>query len=195
MKFDILKKIKASLSASFLAVSISAGFATPSFAFSEPFLGQLMPVGFNFCPRGWARAEGQILSISDNTALFSLLGTTYGGDGRTSFGLPDLRGRSLVGVGTGPGLTSMQWGQRHGQEQTSLHNQHLPNHNHAITNGTVVDPALGAGSIGPVEGFPSAHTQQQQISNAGGGQSFSVRDPYLAIYWCIATTGIFPSRS
>jgi microcystin-dependent protein len=81
-----------------------------------PFVGQMMLTGTNFCPRAWARADGQLLPIAQNTALFSLLGTTYGGDGRTSFGLPDLRGRAPIGQGSGPGLSTRTWGQKGGAE-------------------------------------------------------------------------------
>ena len=86
----------------------------PSRSSSDPFIGEIMTVGFNFAPRGWAFCEGQLLAISSHTALFSLLGTTYGGDGRTTFGLPDLRGRVPLGVGTGPGLPSVGWGEKLG---------------------------------------------------------------------------------
>lgn len=104
----------------------------PSRSF-EPFLGQISTVGFNFAPRSWALCDGQLLPISQNTALFSLLGTTYGGDGRTSFGLPDLRGRSAVHVGNGPGLTPMTWGRKSGQENVTLGVRNMPAHNHTIT--------------------------------------------------------------
>ena len=98
----------------------------------EPFLGQLMLVGFTFCPRGWANANGQLLEISTNTALFSLLGTTYGGNGRTTFGLPDLRGRVPVHVGTGPGLSAYRQGQRSGQETVTLTAAEMPAHRHTV---------------------------------------------------------------
>ena len=95
---------------------------------SEPFIGQVMLVGFNFPPRGWSFCEGQLLPISQNTALFSLLGTTYGGDGRTSFGLPDLRGRAPFGPGTRPGLSPVGWGERGGAETRTLVAANLPPH-------------------------------------------------------------------
>ncbi|MEX1309383.1 MAG: tail fiber protein, partial [Candidatus Sulfomarinibacteraceae bacterium] len=98
---------------------------------ASPFIGQIQLFGFNFPPRGWAFCEGQLLAISSNTALFSLLGTTFGGDGRTTFGLPDLRGRSAVGVGNGPGLSSVSWGQRSGAENVTLNVNTLPSHTHS----------------------------------------------------------------
>jgi len=103
----------------------------------EQFLGQIQAFGFNFAPRGWAKCEGQLLPISSNDALFSLLGTTYGGDGRTTFGLPDLRSRSIVGVGQGPGLSSIRQGQMRGTEHVTLTGSNLPSHSHELQNSTV----------------------------------------------------------
>lgn len=101
----------------------------------DPFLGQIMTVGFNFAPRGWSTCSGQLLPIASNTALFSLLGTTFGGDGRTTFGLPDLRGRSVVGVGHGAGLDTITWGERGGRTDVTLTNINLPAHNHLLIEG------------------------------------------------------------
>lgn len=100
-----------------LATSVSV--STPAHASPEPFIGQLMTVGYNFCPRGWAKADGQLLPISQYSALFSLLGTMYGGDGRTTFGLPDLRGRSIIGAGQGPGLSNVRIGEKGGSERVA----------------------------------------------------------------------------
>ncbi len=97
---------------------------------SDPFIGQIQTFGFNFAPRGWARCDGQLLPISSNSALFSLLGTTYGGDGRTTFGLPDLRGRAALHQGQGPGLSNRNLGQRAGAENTTLTVNQMPSHNH-----------------------------------------------------------------
>lgn len=104
---------------------------------SEPFLGQLLTVGFNFPPRGWAFCQGQILSIAQNTALFSLLGTTYGGNGQTTFALPDLRGRVAMGQGQGPGLSPRTLGEISGTENTTLVTSNMPAHNHTIAPGQV----------------------------------------------------------
>ena len=99
---------------------------------SEPFLGEIRLFGFNFAPRGWSFCTGQLLPISQNSAVFSLLGTTFGGDGRTTFGVPDLRGRVAIGVGQGPGLSDRRWGQRGGAETTTLNVNQMPNHRHHI---------------------------------------------------------------
>ena len=98
----------------------------------DPFIGQIQAFGFNFAPAGWAHCNGQLLAISQNTALFSLLGTTYGGDGRTTFGLPEMRGRSIRHVGTGPGLSAVSWGQRGGATTATLIAANLPSHNHGV---------------------------------------------------------------
>ena len=99
----------------------------------NPFIGQVNYIGFNFAPRGWALCDGQLLPIASNTALFSLLGTAFGGDGRTTFALPDLRGRTPLGVGNGAGLNDVTWGQRGGSENVTLTVAQIPSHNHTIT--------------------------------------------------------------
>ena len=174
----------------------------------EPFLGQLMAVGFNFPPRGWALCDGQLLSIAANSALFSLLGTAFGGDGRTTFALPDLRSRSIVHVGTGAGLSPISWGERGGAETVTLTVNNLPPHNHQgyinakIGLGDETNPNGANGLASATEDlyFDGAATHQTalgsvQTSNAGGGQSVQIRNPFLGIYVCIALQGIFPSRS
>lgn len=168
----------------------------------EPFIGQIMQVGFNFAPRGWALCDGAILPISSYTALFSLLGTTFGGDGRTTFGLPDLRGRTAKGVGNGPGLTPVSWGQKAGAETHTMTVAQMPSHGHTVT------PKGASGP--PDQDSPESHFSAEgdfynetgdvnmgaaAVSNTGGNQSFSIRNPYLGIYHCIALTGVFPSRS
>ena len=97
---------------------------------AEPFIGEISMFGGNFAPRGWALCDGQLLPVSQYSALFSLLGTTYGGDGRTTFALPDLRGRTPKGVGNGPGLQSVIWGERGGKEQTLITAANMPSHSH-----------------------------------------------------------------
>jgi microcystin-dependent protein len=189
------------------ALSAGLGAAPPAMA-SEPFIGQIQMFGFNFPPRGWAHCNGQLLSISSNTALFSLLGTTFGGDGRTSFGLPDLRGRIAKHVGTGPGLSPVSWGQRGGAETVVVQSSNMPSHNHAAT--------LHATSADGNQEGPGGHilahdNREDQYSNAtpnvtmnaasittaaaGGGVPLQIRNPYLGIYHSIALTGIFPSRN
>ncbi len=174
----------------------------------EPFLGQIMLVGFNFAPRGWAFCDGQLLPISQYTALFSLLGTTYGGDGRTTFGLPDLRGRSAKHVGNGAGLANVRWGERGGSENHFLQINQLPSHSHSVRlkcNSGVGDSDTPVSSVPSVnvdsaENFHTASNANMAADggitgNTGGNQSVDHRDPYLGIYHVIALVGIFPSRN
>ena len=172
---------------------------------SEPFLGQITHFAGNFAPRGWAFCEGQLLPISQNTALFSLLGTIYGGDGRTTFALPDLRGRAMIGPGRGPGLTPFTVGQKGGAETETLTTNQLPSHTHALHGETARastnNPEGGMLAL-PSENIyaaPAAADNKvmaaESIVNTGGGQAFSIRDPYLAIWPIIALVGIFPSSS
>lgn len=165
----------------------------------EPFLGQIMPVGFNFAPRGWALCNGALLSISANTALFSLLGTTFGGDGRTTFGLPDLRGRSIVGVGSGPGLDTISWGEKGGNYQHTLTVAQMPSHTHNIGVNTAAgeesNPS-GKHIAAQTDAFAEdANGNLAAPTNTGSSQSFNIRNPFLGIYVCIATTGVYPSRN
>lgn len=187
---------------------------------SEPFVGQIQPFGFNFAPRGWAKCDGQLLAISTNTALFSLLGTTYGGDGRTTFALPDLRGRVPMSDGTGPGLSTRKIGQKSGSETVTLNVTQMPAHDHSGT-GTVtgtVQANSGAGDTDNPAGNTLAtlsRTNQYSTagpntamhddtvtgtgifttSMAGGSQSHNNMQPFLVINYCIALVGLFPSRS
>lgn len=167
----------------------------------EPFIGQILAVGFGFAPRGWATCEGQLLPITSNEALFSLLGTTFGGDGRTTFGLPDLRGRSIVGQGTGPGLSNIRWGQRGGAETHTLTLAQMPSHTHAIGVNTAAgeegNPA-GNHLASHASAFAEDPSTGQNLANPasqGGGQSFNIRSPYLGMYYIIALVGIYPSRN
>jgi microcystin-dependent protein len=175
----------------------------------DPFIGQIQSFGFNFAPRGWSTCDGQILSISQNTALFSLLGATFGGDGRTTFGLPDLRGRSAVHVGNGPGLSSITWGEKGGQESITLQSNHLPPHTHtaalyaesaAGTSANPKDNMFGGSANTFVSPNASLNRQLSTESivvanNSTSNSPVGLRDPFLGIYTCIALTGIFPSRS
>ncbi len=183
-------------------------FATPKTAAaqSDPFIGTIAMFGFNFCPRGWTGAEGQLLAISQNTALFSLYGTTYGGDGRTTFALPDLRGRNPIGDGTGPGLPQFRLGQRGGAVQTTLSVQNMPSHNHPVNATNSIADKTGPGTdflaADVVGGDPIYHNgpanrvmDPEMIGNTGGSQPFSIQDPYLTIKFCVALQGIFPSRN
>jgi len=166
---------------------------------SEPFLAEVRIVGFNFAPRGWAFCDGQILPINQNQSLYSLLGTTYGGDGRTSFALPDMRGRTPIHVGDGHNQ-----GQKSGEETHTLSAAEMPQHSHGL-NATddaanLTDQpedniyAQAAGNIyASFGGGTSLATVS--VSNVGGGQAHENMQPYLALNFCIALQGLFPSRN
>lgn len=171
-----------------------------------PFIGQIQTFAFNFAPRDWADCDGQLLQISLNTALFSLIGTIYGGDGRTTFALPDLRGRAAIHLGQGPGLSNRPQGQVSGQETTILTAANLPAHTHpqlaSGAPGTTPDPTNNVlGNAGFLDndfndGSSGLVTMGNTGNNTGGAsQSFSNMPPYLVIRYCIALVGIFPSRN
>ena len=172
----------------------------------NPFLAQIVMFAGNFAPRGWAFCEGQLLPIAQNQALFSLLGTTYGGDGRTTFALPDLRGRSPIQQGHGPGLSDIKLGQRGGIETKTLMITELPSHNHMgaikVSSAAADDDVPGTNvSIGAaeifVEGVANTNLASGSVTttNTGGQQPFNIRNPFLGINYIIALQGVFPSRS
>lgn len=156
----------------------------------------------NFAPRGWALCDGQLLSIAQNQALFSLLGTTYGGDGRTTFALPDLRGRAPIHAGQGPGLSPRQLGERSGTESVTLTVNQMPAHNHALQvyaesakTATVANNVLGnAQSETYSDQPPDGRMNPNAIGVTGEGQPVGVMSPFLAINFVIALQGVFPSR-
>jgi len=168
----------------------------------EPFIGQIQMFGFNFAPRGWAFCNGQLLPISSNSALFSLLGTDYGGDGRTTFGLPDLRGRFPTHLGTGPGLSPKAIGQKAGVEEQILAISQMPQHSHL----TVVSNQVGD-QTSPVNGVPAVANDGESnyrtsgtetgdpTGATGGNVPVDNLPPFLVINFSIALVGIFPSRS
>ena len=168
---------------------------------SEPFIGELRAFGFNFAPNGWAQCSGQLLPIAQNTALFSLLGTMYGGNGQTTFGLPDLRGRSAISAGQGPGLSMYTQGEVAGVEQVTLTASQVAPHTHTAMGGTT---ATGKNPAGNVPGYTEAGSSYSptpaipmnagMISPNAGGQPHENRPPYLVINWCIALEGIYPTR-
>jgi microcystin-dependent protein len=173
---------------------------------SEPFIGQIQLVGFNFAPRGWAFCNGQLLPISQNTALFSLLGTTYGGDGETTFALPDLRGRVPVhsGSSSGPGLSPRPLGQRSGQETVTLNTTQIPAHAHTFSapvssdSGETDTPEGGVPAVASEDIYAESTDSVGLASttgNTGGGQGHNNMQPYLVVNFCIALTGIFPSQN
>lgn len=178
---------------------------------SEPFIGEIIMFAGNFNPRGWALCQGQLLAISQNTALFSILGTTYGGNGQTTFALPDLRGRVPVGQGQGPGLSSYTLGQQSGSETVTLTSQQMPSHNHLINasegNGAQQTPGSGfpASGVVPTSGNAAVSNYRNSsdgttlaptaVGLAGGNQPHTNIQPYLCINFIIALEGIFPSRN
>ncbi|MFK8161574.1 MAG: phage tail protein [Lewinella sp.] len=179
-----------------------------------PFVGQLQMLPYNFAPRGWALCDGTLLAISQNTALFSLIGTIYGGDGRTTFALPDLRSRTAIHEGRGPGLSSRPIGQRTGLENNVLTLQNLASHSHQLGASSTVsipvseedadqDEAAGkflangtfyhnqGGGVYGAGAIPLSGVTQ----NTGNNAQVNNMQPYLVMEWCIALVGVYPSRS
>ncbi len=165
---------------------------------SEPFLAEIRIVGFNFAPRGWAFCDGQILPINQNQSLYSLLGTTYGGDGRTSFALPDLRGRTPIHVGEGH-----TQGQKSGEETHTLSVAEMPNHDHVMqASADAGDSIIPTGNVLARSPDLVYHEptnlvamKSSSIIHVGGGQAHDNMQPYLALNFCIALQGLFPSRN
>jgi microcystin-dependent protein len=172
---------------------------------SEPFLGEIRVVPYNFAPKGWAFCQGQLLAISQNTALFSLLGTTYGGNGITTFALPDLRGRVGVHVGQGPGLSPYDLGQEGGIETVTLTANQLPPHSHPVNcvDGTGDQYApnnfIWAEDAGQSPQYGATKAADAMAANivapSGGGLPHNNIQPYLALNYAIALQGIFPQHS
>jgi microcystin-dependent protein len=171
-----------------------------------PFLAQIMLVGFNFAPKGWLQCAAQLLSIQQNAALFSILGTTYGGNGTQTFGLPDLRGRTSIHWGQGTGQPQYVLGELAGSEKVTLLPSNLPLHNHTLnvsaTAANAPSPSgnLAAQPASNIGGMLYGSTNNVTMAagtvvNNGGGQPISILQPYLVLNYVIATTGIFPSRN
>lgn len=173
---------------------------------SEPFLAEIRIVGFNFAPRGWAFCDGQILPINQNQSLYSLLGTTYGGDGRTTFGLPDMRGRIPIHQGWGPGLSNRPLGSKSGQEGEILSASQIGSHTHTSrgTTGTGTanspDGAIFANPGGTILTYKAGATQRaamnaDAIGHTGGSQAHDNVQPFVCVNFIVALFGIYPSRS
>ncbi len=173
----------------------------------DPFLAEITLFAGNFAPRGWAFCSGQLLPINQNQALFSLLGTTYGGDGRTTFALPDLRGRVPIQQGSGAGLSHYNLGQRGGKEQEQLTVANLPAHHHTVRM-QVAEEGDDASPVGNyLAGDPNGATNYKAApdsgeflatsnsDNTGSGIAFDIRQPFLGLNYIIATQGVFPSRN
>ena len=172
---------------------------------ADPFVAEIRIFPFNFAPRGWAWCDGQLLPLSQNTALFSLLGTTYGGNGKSTFALPDLQGRAPMHPGQGPGLSLHDLGETGGSETVSLLESEIPSHIHAINVSqadaisripTANHPAtgIGVGMFGP-SNTPVTSLNPNALSPAGGDNPHNNMMPYLTFYFCIALQGVFPPRS
>lgn len=171
---------------------------------AEPFIGQIAIFPYNFAPRGWAPCDGRLLSIAQNTALFSLIGTTFGGNGTTTFALPDLRGRAIIGIGQGPGLTNRVLGEMSGTENNTLMVANLPPHNHAI-NAVTIDGNQNSptGNL-PADtklldkeysnAAPNTTMAHNMVGNTGNGTPVNNMQPFTAIGYYIALQGIYPSR-
>ena len=171
----------------------------------DPFVAEIRIFPFNFAPRGWAFCDGQILPLSQNTALFSLLGTTYGGDGKSNFALPDLQGRAPMHPGQGPGLSLHDLGETGGSESVTLLESEIPSHAHGLVASSQAgeDPqAVGetfARSVG-ANLYQASSTglvsmNDNTIAPAGGDQPHNNLQPYLTLSFCIALQGVFPPRS
>ena len=170
---------------------------------TTPFIGQIKVFGFNFAPIGHAMCNGQLLPINQNQALFSLLGTTYGGNGTVNFALPDLRGRAALHYGQGPGLANYTIGQVGGEENHTLLITEMPTHNHqALASNNNADQTYPPGNLcakaGSAAGFSptgGSTMNAQEITITGGSQPHNNMAPYTGVNYCIALTGIFPSRN
>ena len=200
-----MKKILIVCFVVFLTISV---FHIDSYAGADPFLGEITLFAGNFAPRGWAFCDGQLLQVNQYSALFSILGTTYGGDGRTTFGLPDLRGRVPVHAGTGPGLSPRRLGEQGGTERHTLSVAELPSHAHVlkgtsdIADTTSPEEAMLSAKVrtksfnGAVPApTPDLNMHSQSIVASGGSQAHYNMQPFLGVNYIIALTGTFPSRN
>jgi len=197
MKISKLLLLCGALSSSLLMGTVVAG--------DEPFIGEVRFVAFNFAPRGWAKCDGQVLAINSNQALFSILGTTYGGDGRTSFALPDMRGRTPIHPGTGAGLSSYQLGEKSGSEMTVLNAGQLPSHSHDIKG--VSSSARTTDSTGSAmartrsnlrvydNSVPNIALNNSTVGQQGAAGGMNNMQPYNTMNCIIALEGTFPSRN
>jgi microcystin-dependent protein len=172
---------------------------------ADPFVAEIRIFPFNFAPKGWAWCDGQLLPLSQNTALFSLLGTTYGGNGKSNFALPDLQGRAPMHPGQGPGLSLHDLGETGGAETVSLLESEIPSHSHTVRaassageDGTPTGNALSRTDNGsayvPAPAAMPVTMAPENIAPVGGDQPHNNMQPYLTFYFCIALQGVFPPR-
>jgi microcystin-dependent protein len=206
----LLKRLSGVVAGSFLAGPLQAllGRATPAAAGTltggtDPFLAEIVMFPFNFVPRGYARCDGQLMRISQNTALFALLGTTYGGDGKSTFALPNLNGRAAVGPGQGQGLSYYDLGQTGGASTTTLLGSELPAHQHTLpltystelgTLGSPENAYLASNGSGEPQ-YEATGTGYMASGTTGSAQPHDNMQPYLVLSYCIALQGVFPQRS
>ncbi len=173
---------------------------------ADPFVAEIRIFPFNFPPKGWAWCDGQLLPLSQNTALFSLLGTTYGGNGKSNFALPDLQGRAPMHPGQGPGLSLHDLGETGGSETVSLLESEIPSHTHALQATTIPGDSptptngafariIGATPYLPPAGAPLTAMSPGALAPAGGDQPHNNMQPYLTFYFNIALQGVFPPRT
>ena len=196
-------KLKKILLATLIAGACFSGTSTVN-AGDSPYIGEVQWFAGNFAPRGWAFCDGQLLAIAQNSALFSILGTTYGGDGRTTFALPDVRGRVIIGEGKGPGLSNHPLGQKSGTENETLNTNQIPNHTHTLrASGGEATYAAPAGNVlastGRTRlydsGAANVDMDASAIAPAGGSLPHNNMQPYNTLSCIIALVGTFPSRN
>ncbi|MEP3837560.1 MAG: tail fiber protein [Algibacter sp.] len=196
-----------------LCIVLLSVLGTNSVQAQDPYLGQIKMFAGNFAPRGWAFCDGQLLAVSQNSALFSLIGTLYGGDGRTTFALPDLRGRVPVSAGTGPGLSDRREGSKFGTEQVTLTQNQIPSHNHLATSTVTIAVSTDNGTelnadahvlanhtnAFNLEGTPEANlagfSSTVLLGTTGGNLSHNNIQPSLGIHYIIALVGVYPTRN
>ena len=191
-------------------IASSFGYNETSQAGTDAYLGEIMITPYTFCPRGSIAAEGQLLPISSYSALFSLYGTTFGGDGRTTFSMPDLKGRAIVGIGSGPGLTPRTQGQKSGVEQNTIAQANMPSHTHRTGIQTYDDPANSTSPKGNAFGVTATNTYVSNetapsgkfmnplsvsVDSAGASAPMNNMQPFNVLRYCVVTDGIYPSRS
>ena len=172
---------------------------------ADPFVAEIRIFPFNFAPKGWAFCDGQILPLSQNTALFSLLGTTYGGDGKSNFALPDMQGNAPMHPGQGPGLSLHDLGESAGSETVTLLESEIPAHSHSLradildiadTNVVSSNASIALSSGGALfQAAPNASMSDNALTPAGGGQPHNNMQPYLTLSFCIALQGVYPPRT
>lgn len=172
---------------------------------ADPFVAEIRIFPFNFAPKGWAWCDGQLMPLSQNTALFSLLGTTYGGNGKSNFGLPNLQGRTPMQPGQGPGLSPHDLGETGGSDLVTLLESEMPSHTHTSmalgapgnrtspAGNSIARPSAGNAFVPPA-GAPLVPMSQQALPPAGSGQPHNNMQPFLTFYFCIALQGVFPTR-